>query len=329
MIKEALEIWARLTTPILQDSFSIERFANSNVFLAKDKDDCMGLILVNSDIETIDVQLKHFSVSYFTELDNKVSGLKEEKCLVVLADIGVDQELLLRIIISIKEYLSAGFIKGSDFIRILEEVIETFTTIRISKAEVIGLWGELFFLNFLVKNYAVDADAKARLVRSWEGTSSRQVIDFKFLLNDLAIEVKTTSGSKRIHHIGGYHQLMPPLGIQNLYYLSIRIVDSSSGLSCLQLHNSIRENFVELNHLSEFDERVLLRGKKLCQNNLYYFSPLVTIESSLYTSVDIPRPPITKGIINPQWEVNLEDLTPLTSNFTSSIFSKVSNCLTT
>ena len=328
MIQEALEIWARLSTP-LQDSFSIERFSNSNVFLAKDKEDRMGLILVNSDIETIDLQLKHFSVSYFTELDNKVSGLKEEKCLVVVADIGVDEELLLRIIVSIKEYVSAGFINGSDFIRILKEVIETFSTIRISKAEVIGLWGELFFLNFLLKNYAVDSDAKATLVRSWEGTSSRQIIDFKFLLSDLAVEVKTTSGSKRIHNIGGYQQLEPPLGIQNLYYLSIRIVDLSSGLSCLQLHNSIRGNFVELNHLSEFDERVLMRGKKLCQNDSYYFSPIVTIESSLYTSSDIPRPPITRGVINPQWEVNFEDITPLKSSFTSSIFSIVSSCLTT
>lgn len=329
MIREALEIWTRLPTPLLQGSFSIERFSNSNVFLAKSIDGCMGLILVNSDIEKIDLQLKHLSVSYYPELDNNVSGEKVGKCLVVVADIGVDEELLLRIIISIKEYVSVGFINGSDFIRILKEVIKTFETIQISKTEVIGVWGELFFLNFLIKNYAVDSDAKATLMRSWEGTSSRQIIDFKFLLNDLAIEVKTTSANKRIHSIRGHHQLMPPSGIQNLYYLSIKIIDTSSGISCLQLHNSIRRNFDNLDHLSAFDERVLIRGKKLCQNDSYYFSPIVTIDSSLYASSDIPRPPITKGVLNPQWEANFEDLSPLTSSVTSTIFSIVSGCLTT
>jgi hypothetical protein len=327
MIQEALEIWTRLTTPLMQDSFSIERFSNSNVFLAKDKQNRMGLILANSDIEETNLQLKHFSVSYFKELNNTTSGLKEEKCLIVVADIDVDEELLLRIIISMKEYLSTGFINGSEFMRILEEVTETFATIRISKSEIIGAWGELFFLNFLIRNYAIDPDAKATLVKSWEGTSNRQMIDFKFQLNDIAIEVKTTSGSKRVHHIGGYHQLVPPSGIGNLYYLSVRIVDSTSGLSCLQLHNSIRENFVDLRDLSEFDERVLMRGKKLCENNSNYFSPLVTIESSLYSSVDIPRPPVTNGVINLQWEVNFEDLSSLPSDFTRSIFSQVSSCL--
>jgi hypothetical protein len=326
MIKEALGIWARLSTPSLKDAFSIERFSNSNVFLAKDKENRMGLILANSDIEAVDLQLKHFSVSYFKELDNKVSGMKEKKCLVLLADTDIDDELLLRIIISIKEYLSAGFINGSDLIRILKEIIETFATLQISKSEIIGLWGELFFLNFLIKNYAGDSEAKAKLVKAWEGTSSRQKIDFKFPLSDLAIEVKTTAGFNRIHHIRGHNQLIPPSGIQDLYYLSLKIVDSISGLSCLHLHNSIRENLFEKDSLSEFDERVIMRGKKLCLNNSNFFSPLITLESSLYSSMNIPRPIITNGVINPQWEVNFEDLSPLSSKISNSIFYEVSSC---
>ena len=326
MIQEALIIWNRLAIPKRNESFTIERLANSNVFLAKDYKGSLGFILVNSDVFSSDLRLKHFEISFYKELQNKSGNCIERDCLVFLADVDVDSELLIRVIVAINDFLTTGTISGSYFIKVIREIVEFFLLVPTGRSQVVGVWGELFFLNFLVKNFTMDVFDAITVVRSWEGTSSRKIVDFIFKHRELAVEVKTTTSSNRLHHIMNHNQLVPPLGMKSLYYLSIRADEVKNGVSCLQLHDAIRNRLKGSSFISEFDERVLIRGRNVCQDDSIILSPMISIESSLYNAEEIPRPEILPGVLNLSWDVDFANQSPLPTKKVKSIFREVSKC---
>lgn len=82
-----------------------------------------------------------------------------------------------------------------------------------------GLFGELWLLERLICAYGAGA------VDSWTGPM-RQPHDFR--LGDTELEVKTTSGSGRVHTINGIGQLQPSLDC-TLYLLSLRLADAGTG----------------------------------------------------------------------------------------------------
>ena len=326
MIQEALVIWKRLPIPKRNESFAIERLASSNVFLAKDYKGSLGFILVNSDVSSSDLRLKHFEISFYKELQNNTGNCIERDCLVFLADVDVDSELLIRVIVAINEFLTTGTISGSYFIKVIKEIVEFFLLVPTGRSQVVGVWGELFFLNFLIKNFTTDVFDAISVVRSWEGTSSRKIVDFIFKHRELAVEVKTTTSSNRLHHIMNHNQLVPPLGMKSLYYLSIRADELENGVSCLQLHDAIRNRLKGSSFISEFDERVLIRGRNVCQDDSIILSPMISIESSLYNAEEIPRPEILPGVLNLSWDVDFASQTPLPTKKVKSIFREVSKC---
>lgn len=82
-----------------------------------------------------------------------------------------------------------------------------------------GLFGELWLLERLIGTLGVDA------LDAWVGPF-HQPHDFR--LGTIEIEVKTTSGAKRIHTINGLGQLQPSLDC-SLYLLSLRLANAGAG----------------------------------------------------------------------------------------------------
>ncbi|GGF78146.1 hypothetical protein GCM10011402_33500 [Paracoccus acridae] len=81
-----------------------------------------------------------------------------------------------------------------------------------------GLFGELWLLERLVAVRGIDA------LDAWVGPL-KQPHDFR--LGNIELEVKTTSGAKRIHTINGVGQLEPSLGC-SLYLLSLKLANAGT-----------------------------------------------------------------------------------------------------
>lgn len=82
-----------------------------------------------------------------------------------------------------------------------------------------GLFGELWLLERLISVHGPEA------VEAWVGPV-RQPHDFRF--GDIELEVKTTSGAKRIHMINGVGQLQASLDCR-LYLLSLKLANAGAG----------------------------------------------------------------------------------------------------
>lgn len=82
-----------------------------------------------------------------------------------------------------------------------------------------GLFGELWLLERLIAVHGVDA------LDAWVGPL-RQPHDFR--LGTVELEVKTTSGAKRVHTINGVGQLEPSLNC-TLYLLSLKLANAGVG----------------------------------------------------------------------------------------------------
>ncbi len=92
-------------------------------------------------------------------------------------------------------------------------------TTVLSEEMQLGLAGELWTLNRLVQSHGPEA------IRAWTG-ADRQAHDFR--LNTEEIEVKTTSGELRRHHINRIDQLLPSPDME-LYVLSLQMISAGIG----------------------------------------------------------------------------------------------------
>lgn len=84
----------------------------------------------------------------------------------------------------------------------------------------IGLFGELLVLQFLITQFGPGPAATA-----WQGPLSEE---HDFVLDDIHLEVKTTSGERRQHVMHGFTQLVPVRGVP-LSVVSIQLTRSGPG----------------------------------------------------------------------------------------------------
>jgi len=97
------------------------------------------------------------------------------------------------------------------------------TASLLSDERQVGLFGELWLLDRLIPHLGAEA------LDAWVGPT-RQTHDFR--LDGVEFEVKTTSGSRRVHTINGFGQLDPSADCR-LFLVSLRIVTAGSGGSTL------------------------------------------------------------------------------------------------
>lgn len=93
------------------------------------------------------------------------------------------------------------------------------TASLLSDERQIGLFGELWLLDRLLPHLGEQA------LDAWVGPA-RQTHDFR--LDGVELEVKTTSGSRRVHTINGFGQLTPSADCR-LFLVSLRVVAAGSG----------------------------------------------------------------------------------------------------
>jgi hypothetical protein len=327
MVSKALEIWhMKLKKPDKKGVFSIERLKKSNLLLTKDHDERIGFIVENTLRANSQLSLKNFEIVFHEELINNKSKSYHKNCLLVLADKTVNPEFLIRILVGLMEKSLADKITSKELIGIIKKVSETFDFISNNVQETIGAWGELYFMNTLIQAVKHDKSAQEKIIKSWESVLGRKKIDFRFQNPKTAIEIKTTSKDERIHHISGLDQIKIPVGFQEAYVVSIRIIeDAVSGKTCLELYQTIKNSLKSKELQLEFEERVLVRGSSICKNKNIRFVARDNLSDNFFPFNKIPKPKLPGGILSVSWDVDFNMISPVKKSKASVVLSKIRN----
>ena len=189
---------------------------------------------------------------------------------------------------------------------------------RISTEREIGLFGELLFVEALLKSVGDSFD-----IACWTGPMSEEH-DFKFANRDL--EVKTTTSEIRSHRITSLNQLKPSPN-KELYLLSIQITRDGSNASTLpELVDRVRalvevnehEKFAELLSKSDFheDARDLLTTKWGLRSSPNTY--LVDEAFPSLTDGNISMRPSLRSLVSDiSYRVNVSTVSPLFNDFQS------------
>ena len=135
------------------------------------------------------------------------------------------KEIFLRLIDNLVNNASND-ISQKEIYEMTKSLIELFEKITQNRNnDLIGFWGELFIINHL--------KSKELLIEAWHPDKKDT---FDFLINNYALEIKTSSSNNRIHNFT-YEQLNSKN--TSIIIGSVMIRKSRSGMSLLDLKNNI------------------------------------------------------------------------------------------
>lgn len=177
----------------------------------------------------------------------------------------------------------------------------------------LGLFGELLVLDFLIRKIGAGP-----AVEAWQGPLSEE---HDFVLSDVHLEVKTTSGEQRRHMMHGLMQLLPLRGVP-LAVISIQLTRSNheGGRTLGQMVSAVRA--ASGGHRPKVDARLEACGWDDADVELYTTFWAKRSELRAY-AVDEQFPALTaarlthvipnlKVITDVSYRVNLTDFTPST-----------------
>jgi hypothetical protein len=325
MISNALNIWEKkLKRPKRNELFAIERLNDSNVFLIKDYENRIGLIIENTLQVKSTLEFKKIDIVFFEKLYNPKSKKFHLNCLLFLFEKNVNHEFLIRILVGLMEKSLSGKMTSKEFLEILRKVSETFDLVSSNTQEVIGVWGELYFINKLIQDANHNLLVQSRIIKSWESVLGRKKIDFRFDTAKTAFEIKTTTKDERIHHISGLDQIRLPLGYKEAYIVSFRIIeDENLGQSCHDLYKKIRDSLFNKELQLEFDERVLIRGSFVCKDKNLKFRSRDILSDNFYPFKKIPKPVLSKAILSVEWNVDFDKISCLGKSRSGIVLKKL------
>jgi len=301
MVKYVLEQWNNLKTP--NEGYSYYEIKDFNIILIKTTENKLGLIITKTLPLPNNVKLKEFDITYAKEIVNSFKKSVYNRCQILVAKKNVDEDLLIAILLSIFE-LKDNNLDSFKLISIFENINKIFKLQSLQFNEIVGVWGELYFILFLLKLTRSD-EKKREIIESWEGDIFRNKIDFQFNHLKIAIEVKTTIKHHRSHHIGGHKQCQCPTLMDKLFFLSTRISENENGLSCNSILKAIK-NCITPSLIELLEERCKVRGKKYCTDTIHSFELLDSTYCKLYDSSIIELPSIPAGITEMQWIQNFD-----------------------
>ena len=294
--------WQRIPKPNQNGYFEIFQHLKTNLWLLKNSNGGFGFLITDT-ISQISKDYKNIRSHWKKSLKNN-KGQTLNECLIIESSNIIDSKLFCSAISSLFEIKDKNYIfkinEIEEALRKIEEI-----TLKVSDAfnEVIGVWGELYLINELLKHTS-DANDKIEIIESWESAESRSVIDLNIKSKKTKIEVKTTTESIRIHHFNGLGQVSKDSS-QKGFLASLCIIPDDNGLSCLDLVKYIEKN-IPVHHLTMVDKKLRIRGE-ICRNNRFYFSltPSKTLE--FFDFDEVPKPTIEDGVGKITWEATLEN----------------------
>jgi hypothetical protein len=152
----------------------------------------------------------------------------------------------------------------------------------LSEEKIIGIWGELWMLEWLIK------EKGSKAVFYWKG-SDKAIHDFR--MREIELEVKTTRNEDRVHIISRLSQLEESPNL-DLYLCSIQLVEGSTeGLTLGEYVVNINELLrSDSEAISQFEKQLNKEGYELQQSAHYstrYY--LRSIPSIILITDNFPR----------------------------------------
>lgn len=305
-----------------EDYFFVE-IARTNLLLAKNKENKVGFIIYNDKkINENNFYLEKFSYKFIPQLQSPQKSKVFNNCSIIFTNQLIEDDFFVSIMVSLFSQEEIMQVTTELLLKKIDEVIKIFNHSSTNKEELIGLWGELFFINYLILINKSDSSIINEIIDGWEGENARANIDFIFKDLKIAFEVKTTKSSKRIHHINGFEQINIPNGINKYYFISF-MVNENGNKSCFDLYNNILKNTSTIENRKLFENKCYLRGIKLCLNKSYKINLSCTMDNSIYDVNDIPRPKQTDGVLDLRWSVDFNRIAPFKprkKNYFNSLF---------
>jgi hypothetical protein len=305
-----------------EDYFFIE-ITGTNLLLAKNKEKKIGFIIYNDkQLSESRFYLEKFSYKFIPQLQSPKKSKIFNNCSIIIANQLIEDDFFVSVIVSLFSKEEIMEVTTELLLKKIDEVTSIFNHSATNKEELVGLWGELFFMNHLIILNKKDSSIINEIIDGWEGENTRANIDFKFKDLKFAYEVKTTKSFKRIHHINGFEQIIIPNGINKYYFISFT-VNENGNMSCFDLYTSILKNANTIGNKKLFENKCYLRGIKLCLNKNYKLNLSCTIDNSIYDVNDIPRPKQTDGVLDLRWSVDFNRLVPFKpkkKNYFKSLF---------
>jgi hypothetical protein len=294
--------WQRIPKPKQNGNFEIFQYLKTNLWVLKNSNGGFGFLITDT-ISQLSLEYKNIHSHWKRSLKNN-NGQILNLCLIIESNDLIDSKLFCSAISSLFEIKDKNYLfkinEIEEALRKIEEI-----TLKESDAynEVIGVWGELYLINELLKHTS-NANNKIEIIESWESAESRSVIDLNIKSKKTKIEVKTTTESIRIHHFNGLGQVTTDSS-QKGFLASLCIIPDDNGLSCLDLVKYIEDN-IPSHYLTIVDKKLRIRGE-VCRNNKFHFSltPHKTLE--FFDFDEVPKPTIEDGVGKITWEATLEN----------------------
>lgn len=294
--------WKKRPLPLQKGNFELFQHLNTNLWVLKNSTGGFGFLITDT-ISKLNSDYKNIISEWKIKLKNK-EGQTLNRCLIIESKENIDSKLFCSAISSLFEiqdnYHSFNVHEIEDALRKIEEITlkETYEF-----NEVVGVWGEFFLINELIKITNNEKD-KLEIIESWEGVETRTKIDFNIKSKKTKIEVKTTIESIRIHHFNGLDQVSKG-STWNGYLASFCINSDEGGLSCSDLLNSIKEN-IPKSILPYFDNKLKIRGVT-CNNRKHKFIINSSKKMEFFDFSQVPKPIIEDGVGKIEWDAILEN----------------------
>lgn len=217
------------------ESFAAQAIEKSSHQIAKDIEGRPAILIAISDVEGKDnpypVALEHISIRYrvLCEITNSDGSSRQGRFVVIRCESNEDDliEYFLRTM-EVHIPLLGSTPSCSQVASMVEKLIELFRALsQPNKRSIQGLWAELLII--------AESSDSILLLRSWHAAPDDR---YDFALEKQCIEIKSTSGSARIHHFS-LEQLNPPAGTTALV-VSLFVERSIDGVTVLDLMDRIR-----------------------------------------------------------------------------------------
>jgi hypothetical protein len=305
MSNKGADIYSRWKTsplPKQKGNFELFQYRNTNLWVLKNSVGGFGF-LITGTMSKLDSDYKNIVSEWKNKLTSK-TGQTLNRCLIIESKDSIDSKLFCSAISSLFEVQNSQHLfkinEIEDALKKIEEI-----TLRENDEfnQVVGVWGELFLLNELIKLTKRDDD-KLVIIESWEGVETRTKIDFNFKSKKTKIEVKTTTESVRNHHFNGLDQVSKGL-TWNGYLASFCINPDEGGLSCNDLVNSIKES-IPIIFLPYLESKLKHRGVS-CNNTKHKFVINSSKKLEFFDFSQVPKPTIEDGVGKIEWNAILDN----------------------
>ena len=310
------KIWEELGRPKKKNGYSIRRFNETNLFIAKTIDDRFVVLvedipnLIHKSYENLEIENIHELITNDKKKINRILSIKTGKHELGGKDYNSVNpiEFARTFDACFDKNLRTKKLLDIDDIKEILKKIQEFTKAvpNPSFEEIVGLWGELYFIEKLLLNCSSSENVE-KIIEGWEGVNGKTIIDFNFKDKKTQVEIKTTSGFERIHHFLSISQLQCQKNFNNGFLASIKIKeDKKNGMSCKDLVSNIENHKLFNKNLKRlFEMKLEFKGEKYYKNETYYF---IFSDMSFMNFEDVPKPKINQFILDVSWEANLSAL---------------------